>query len=171
MNKNSPGARSLSNTRRWSRTLSIAAVVLFVPTIAACTQLMNSLPEPIEYQCTWTNDAGDTFTLDGAATATLAVSGALLNETVFADTLVDQDVFMAEGRWEIGNGLYYRDYRGDPAVTLYFETQDGPRSWTVSADRRGGELVMLAPEPDPDEWDRMVFTSSDCFQEILDQNE
>ena len=94
-----------------------------------------------------------------------------MNETVFNDTLTDQEVFVADGHWEIGTSLYYRDYRGDPAVTLYFETQDGPRSWTVSADRRGGELVMLAPEPDPDEWDRIAFTSSDCFQEILDQNE
>jgi len=165
------GARNVDGAGRAKTTLRFAWAVLALPALTACSQLLNPLPEPIEYACTWTSEMGDTITLQSDATATMSVSGSLLLQTIELDDFEEGATFSAEARWQIGDGIGYRDYRGDPAIRLIFDVDGGFTTWTLSSDYRGGELVLLAPEEDPDEWDRIVFTSSDCFQEILDQNE
>ena len=161
----------MSPSRPYSvKSLMIVGAVCLVPAMTGCVQFGNPLPDPVEYACTWTNDAGDKLILASDGSAEIAVSGTLLRETLTRDDYVDGEKFETDGRWQIGNGLTYRDFRGDPAVRILFETSEGPDAWTVSADRRGGELVLLAPETDPDEYTRVVFTSSDCLQDVLDQN-
>lgn len=148
----------------------IVGAALMLPTMTGCVQFGSALPDPVEYACTWTNDAGDRFTLSSYASAEIAVSSELLlSDTLTSLGFVDGEIFEAEARWQIGDSLYYRDFRGDPVVTMFIETSQGPITWTVSADRRGGDLILMAPEPDPDKYTRTVFTSSDCLQEVFDR--
>lgn len=164
------GARTSDGAGRAKTPLLVACALLAAPALTACSQLLNPLPEPVEYACTWTSETGDTITLESDASARMSVSGSLLLQTIELDDFDEGVTFSAEARWQIGDGIGYRDYRGDPAIRLIFGVDGGFTSWTMSSDYRGGELVLLAPEPDPDEWDRIVFTSSDCLQEIFDQN-
>jgi hypothetical protein len=145
----------------------VVGLALLVSCLTACAPTRGPLPEPWEYACTWSSEAGDTLQLETDATARLDVSGSLLLESVVSDEILAGDRYSAAANWMVGNGVLYTNEDGSPAVTIVIRTSEGPRFWRLSVQREGEGFRLLTPRQNADDNTRVSFSASDCFDPML----
>jgi hypothetical protein len=150
----------MSRSRRGAWALS-ASIVLLLP-LSACSAVPD-LPEPWQYNCTWTSDKDGQFQLSSYAHATYSVSRTLLSQSVSSTDVAGDGELVGEGRWMLGNGVLLRDETGLPAITILLSVNEGERAWRLVVVGSGSDLRLVAPTPDPDDPSGVSFEPSDCF--------
>lgn len=147
-----------------SRLASLAAVVVACGlSLGGCAFGEPPLPEPWQYNCTWSSEHDGSFQLGSYATATVSVTRSLLRRTVSSTELDGTGEYQGDGIWMMGNGVRLRDVSGSPAVTVVLQLEDGPRAWRLVSVGAGSDLRLVAETPNPDDSEEVVFAPSNCF--------